>query len=144
MAYPAAQLIAAYTAANVGVAPDASTTAILGSMATQTQAGQMADATALACVVNSADMTTTVANTADQFFTGLTTSQAGLAFLVNSGANATDLNDPYYAAFNIENRYMNFAANLGLLGAGAASFASTYGSMTFAAFVAALYETIIG
>jgi len=64
-------------------------------MATQTQAGQMTDATALAYVVNSADMTTAVANTAYQFFTGLTPSQAGLAFLVNSTTNGTDLNDPY-------------------------------------------------
>jgi len=147
MAYTSAQLIAAYTAANVGVAPDAATTALLGAFATQTSTGQLSDSAALAYVLNSADIDTNVAVASYQFFTGKTPTQAGLAYLVNSTANATDLNDPYYASFNIENRYMNFAANLGLQGDGAAAFSTNYSSTAipvFSTFIGVIYEQIIG
>jgi len=144
MAYTSAQLIAAYTAANDGVAPSAATVAVLNAQATQIQTGQFTDTQALSFIINSADATTAVAVQAYQFFTGKTPSKAGLDFLVNSAANPNDLNDPYYAQFNIENRYINFAANLGLLGEGAAAFKSTYGGLNFSTFVGTLYETIIG
>ena len=147
MAYTSAQLIAAYTAANVGVAPDAATTTLLGAFASQTSTGQLSDSAALAYVLNSADLSTNVALASYQFFTGKTPTQAGLAYLVNSTANATDLNDPYYASFNIENRYMNFAANLGLQGDGAAAFSTSYSSTAiplFSTFVGVIYEQIIG
>ena len=144
MAYTSAQLIAAYTAANDGVAPSAATVSILNTTAAQNQAGQITDTGALAFIINSADSTTAVATQAYQFFTGKTPSKAGLDFLVNSSANPTDLNDAYYAQFNIENRYINFAANLGLYGEGAGSFAATYGGLGFSSFVGILYETIIG
>jgi S-layer protein len=144
MAYTSAQLVAAYTAANAGIAPDAATTALLAAFATQTQTGQLSDAAALAYVINSADNDVSVAVQAYQFFTGKTPTQAGLAYLVNSTTNTNDLNDPYYAQFGLENRYINFAANLGVVGEGAAAFASTYGSMSFAQFVGVAYETIIG
>jgi hypothetical protein len=144
MTYTAAQLTAAYTAANDGVAPDAATIAVINSDAAASLAGTLSDAAALAKIINSADRTTAVAVQAYQFFTGKTPSKAGLDFLVNSAGNPSDLNDPYYQQFNIENRYINFAANLGLIGEGAANFAATYGALSFTAFINSTYETIIG
>lgn len=144
MAYTSAQLVAAYTAANNGVAPDAATTALLNAFAAQTQTGQLSDAQALSFVINSAQDDVQVAVQAYQFFTGSVPSSAGLDYLTNSATNANDLNDAYYAQFNLENRYINFAANLGLNGEGAAGFASTYGGLTFNSFVDVIYETIIG
>ena len=88
--------------------------------------------------------TTSVAVTAYQFFTGSIPSAAGISYLVNSPANTSDLNDGYYLPFNVENRYINFAANLGLVGEGKAGFAATYGAMSFAQAVAAIYDKVIG
>jgi hypothetical protein len=88
--------------------------------------------------------TTSVAVTAYQFFTGSTPSAAGTSYLVSSGDNPNDLNDAYYRPFNVEYRYINFAANLGLVGDGKAAFAATYGAMTFGQAVAAVYEKVIG
>lgn len=145
MAYTSAQLIAAWTAANNGVTPDAGTTALLNAFAAQTQTGAMSDATALAYVINSAQDDVQVAVQAYQFFTGAIPSAAGLDYLTNSVDNTSDLNDAYYAQFNLENRYINFAANLGSgAGEGAAGFAAAYGALTFAQAVDILYETIIG
>ncbi len=144
MAYTSAQLVAAYTAANNGVAPDAATTALLNAFAAQTQTGQLSDAAALSYVVNSAQDDVQVAVQAYQFFTGTIPSTAGLDYLTNSATNTQDLNDPYYAQFNLENRYINFAANLGVVGEGATAFSTTYGGLTFAQYVDVVYETIIG
>ena len=144
MTYTAAQLTAGYTAANDGVAPNAALQATIASQAAASANGQLTDADALGAMIHSALSTTDVAVQAYQFFTGQTPSKAGLDFLVNSATNPSDLNDPYYAQFNDENRYINFAANLGLIGEGATAFKGTYGAMTFSAFVASIYETIIG
>ena len=144
MAYTSAQLVAAYTAANNGVAPDAATTALLNAFAAQTQTGQLSDAAALSYVINSAQDDVAVALQSYQFFTGKTPTSAGLDYLTNSAANPNDLNDPFYAQFNLENRYINFAANLGVAGEGATAFNTTYGSLSFAQFVDVIYETIIG
>ena len=73
MAYTSAQLIAAYTAANDGVAPSAATLSILNTTAAQNQAGQITDSGALAFIINSADSTTAVAAQVYQFFTGTPT-----------------------------------------------------------------------
>jgi hypothetical protein len=95
-------------------------------------------------MVNTADADTAVAEQTYQYFTGLTPSAAGLAFLTNSASNTNDLNDPYYAKFSLENRYINFAANLGVFGDGAAAFQATFGSLTFAQSVQLAYDRIIG
>jgi hypothetical protein len=87
--------------------------------------------------------TTSVAATAYQFFTDSIPSAAGFSYLVSSPTNPADLNDSYYSAFNTENRYINFAANLGLTGEGKAAFAQTYGSMSFGEAVAAIYDKVI-
>jgi len=152
MSYTSAQLIAAYTAANVGVPPSAATAALLAAFATETQTGQLSDAAALSFVLNSADSTTAVAEQSYNFFTGKTPTKAGLDFLVNSPTNTTDLNDPFYQAFSLENRYINFAGNLGVVGEGSAAFLATYGGISLTAdpatgisnFVNVIYETIIG
>lgn len=90
--------------------------------------------------------TTSVALTAYQFFTGKTPGKAGLSYLVNSPDNPSDLNDAagIYAQMNTENRYINFAANLGLVGEGKAAFASAYQSLTFRQAVEKAYDVVIG
>jgi hypothetical protein len=144
MSYTAAQLIGAWTAANDGVTPDAATQSTLTTMGSLTQSGQLSDVDALAYLIDSAQDDVEVAVQAYQFFTGKSPSKAGLDYLTHSDANPTDLNDPYYLQFNLENRYINFAANLGLFGEGAAAFKTNFGGLGFAAFVDAAYEAVIG
>jgi hypothetical protein len=90
--------------------------------------------------------TTSVALTAYQFFTGKSPGAAGLKYLVNSPDNSSDLNDAggIYAVMNTENRYINFAANLGLVGEGKAAFQTAYGALTFRAAIEKAYDVIIG
>lgn len=144
MAYTIYQLAAAYRAANNGVQPDAAASAELLLIANKSQAGQITDQAAMSYVVNSADNDVSVAVQVYQFFTARTPTKAGLDYLVNSPANPNDLNDPYYAKFGLEDRYINFALNLGVLGEGASHFSAVYGGLTFDAFVTAAYQAIIG
>jgi serralysin len=95
-------------------------------------------------VVDTANGDTAVAEQMYYYFTGKTPTVAGLAFLTNSNLNASDLNDLYYAKFSMENRYINFAANLGVAGAGATYFTGAFGTLTFAQAVEKAYGQIIG
>lgn len=140
MAYTLKQLTMAWTAVHDGIAPNSETTANLALLTN----ASFTDAQALSAVLNGADSTTSVAVLAYQFFTGKSPTKEGLDYLVNSAGNPNDLNDPYYAKFNLENRFMNFAANLALGGQAATAFAARYGAMSYADFVASIYETIIG
>jgi hypothetical protein len=79
-----------------------------------------------------------------QFFTGSVPTEGGFLYLINSTDNATDLHDPYYAGFNTENRFINFANNLGSAGAGAAAFDAAFGGLTFEQAVALAYDEIVG
>ncbi len=88
--------------------------------------------------------TTSVALSAYQFYTGLTPTGPGLDWLVSSPANFTDLNDGYYRRFSLENRYINFSANLGLAGEGRDFFFANYQHLTFAQAVEKAYDVIIG
>ena len=144
MAYSYDQIIKAYTELHVGKAPDRATADSLILTTSMNQSGQLSDAQVVSILVNGADDTTAVAVMSYQFFTGKSPTAAGLTYLVNSATNTTDLNDGYYSKFNLENRYINFAANLGLYGEGAIAFASKYGAMDFNTYVASIYETIIG
>lgn len=144
MAYTLDQLTAAYRAANNGVQPDAAASVELQVIAHRLLTGWITDQTAMSYVVNSADNDVSVAVQVYQFFTARTPTKAGLDYLVNSPANPNDLNDPYYAKFGLEDRYINFALNLGVLGEGASHFSSVYGGLTFDAFVTAAYQAIIG
>ena len=144
MAYTSQQLTMAWTAVHNGVAPDAATQRSLEVFANFNASGQFSDADTLSHVLNSGDDTTAVALLTYQFFTGKSPTKAGVDYLVHSDANPSDLSDAYYAKFNIENRYINFAANLGVNGDGAKDFAAKYGAMSFGDYVASIYETIIG
>lgn len=79
-----------------------------------------------------------------QFFTGAVPSESGFFYLIDSAANPADLNDAYYTMFNQENRFINFANNLGSAGAGKATFDSAYGNLTFDAAVNKAYDSIVG
>jgi hypothetical protein len=125
-------------------APTADEAANLASLNQQVTAGQITMTQAVESVCQTAINEVSVANEVYQFFTGATPSLAGLQYLVHGGGNSNDLTSAYYAQFNLENRYINFAANLGVSGAGAAAFAAAYGSLTFSQAVAQAYNAIIG
>ena len=136
-------LKAAY-AAMMGHAPTAADQTLLNTTSKLMGEGSLSKTEALGQIANLADGTVALAEASYQFFTGRTPSQAGLAWLVSSPANPTDLNDAYYAGFSLENRYINFAVNLGKFGEGSASFISKFGTKTLAATVKDAYATIFG
>ena len=144
MPYTAAQLTTFYSNANLGIQPTAAESLLLSAYAQQDQSGSLTDAQTLAQVLQFSQDKTDVALSTYQFFTGATPSLAGLAFLVHGGSNPNDLSSAYYAGFNKENRYYNFAINLATGSSAATTFASTYGAVTFAQAVQAAYETIVG
>ncbi|AWC68649.1 hypothetical protein CA606_20145 [Caulobacter vibrioides] len=88
--------------------------------------------------------TTGVAHDAYKFFAGVTPTRAGMSWLIDSISNPNDLTDQYYAKFTVENRYINFAVNLGKFGEGHAGFEAKYGSLSFSEAVAKAYGEIIG
>ena len=143
MPYTSATLTTIYTNIHAGLAPSAAQQALLNAYAAQNNAGTLTDAQTLQAVIDTADGDSAVAIGSYQYFTGTSPSAAGLAFLVNSATNATDLNDAYYQNFNQTNRFINCAANLGT-GAGAAAFKTAYGALTTSQTVDIAYETIIG
>ena len=96
-------------------------------------------------LVNMVLGTTSVANLTYAFFTGATPSAGGLNYLISpTGGNASNLNSAYYSAFNVENRYINFAINLGKFGEGSAAFNAGYGSLDLSAATAKAYTEIFG
>jgi hypothetical protein len=117
---------------------------LLPSLAAQVDRGVLNIADARAQIIDWASTTTSVANLAYDFFTGRTPTRDGLDYLINSASNAGDLNDPYYARFNLENRYINFAVNLGKLGEGQANFAREYGGLNLQQATKKAYGEIFG
>lgn len=100
---------------------------------------------AITQVSKAALSTSTVAVLAYQFFTGKTPTAAGMDYLVNpDGVNTNNLNSSYYQSFNLENRYINFAVNLGKIGEGAASFSADYGGLSLFDATRKAYATIFG
>jgi hypothetical protein len=116
----------------------------LVSLANSVDTGATTLAKAITTIGHYADDTTSVATLTYQFFTGKIPTSAGLDYLVHSSSNANDLNDPYYAQFNIENRYINFSVNLGKLGEAANTFQSKYGAASLAATLSAAYTQVFG
>ncbi|HWU79473.1 MAG TPA: hypothetical protein VN158_05340, partial [Caulobacter sp.] len=107
--------------------------------------GRITPAEALAAVGRLAGQATSVANLTYQFFTGSTPYASGLDYLVSSsGGNPFNLNSPYYQGFNPENRYINFAVNLGKTGEGRAGFAAAYGGLSLAQALTKAYADIFG
>ena len=102
-------------------------------------------AAAIDSVVKLADLTTSVATLSYQFFTGKIPSLAGLNYLVStSGPNPNNINSAYYQLFSMENRYINFAVNLGRDGEGKAPFTAKYGSLSLFDATREAYKTIFG
>ena len=108
-------------------------------------AGAMTQTGAIAEVVKAADQTTSVATLSYLFFTGKIPGQAGVDYLVSpTGPNSNNLNSAYYQTFNLENRYINFAVNLGKIGEGAAKFMTDYGSLSLFDATRKAYAAIFG
>lgn len=96
-------------------------------------------------IIDRADATTSVATLSYQFFTGKVPGLGGIDYLVDpKGVNSNNLNSAYYQAFNLENRYINFAVNLGKSGEGRAQFEAKYGAMTLFDATREAYKTIFG
>ncbi len=99
----------------------------------------------IAELVKRADATTSVATLSYQFFTGKIPSEAGIDYLVSPfGPNPNNLNAQYYQSFSLENRYINFAVNLGKVGEGHAKFEAAYGELTLFQATKKAYEEIFG
>jgi hypothetical protein len=114
-------------------------------LAQQVSAGSLSAAQAVADVVQAAGATTSVATLSYEFFTGKAPSATGMDYLVSpNGPNANNLNSSYYQAFNLENRYINFAVNLGKLGEGNATFTARYGTLSLFDATKLAYATIFG
>ena len=91
------------------------------------------------------DANTPIATLTHQFFLGKIPTAAGLEYLVlTTGPNPNNLNSAYYQSFSLENRYINFAVNLGALGEGRADFSAEYGDISLAAATRKAYGEIFG
>ena len=109
------------------------------------QAGTLGAAAGEAALFHLVDGTVSLANISYAFFVGSTPTAAGLAYLTHSATNTTDLNDPYYAQFDLANRYINFAINLATgTGAAAAQFRASYGDGDLTQAAGKAYAAIFG
>ena len=109
-----------------------------------TQSGDLKSASEAVISLGAAG-STNVAVLAYQFFTGATPKAEGLDYLIlPTGPNPNNLNSAYYQHFNIENRFINFAVNLGKLGEGRAAFEAAYGALSLADAVTKAYTEILG
>jgi pimeloyl-ACP methyl ester carboxylesterase len=107
--------------------------------------GSLTQAAALQSLLQTAEATTSVATMAYEFFTGSAPSAAGIDYLVSpTGPNANNLNAAYYQSFSLENRYINFAVNLGKAGEGQAAFTAAYGSLSLFEATRTAYAKIFG
>ncbi|MDR7229106.1 Ca2+-binding RTX toxin-like protein [Caulobacter sp. BE264] len=120
-------------------------TAMLEDLFKRWGAGQLTSSQVTAEIVKAAGATTSVATLAYEFFTGKIPGEAGLNYLVApTGPNPNNLNSAYYQTFNLENRYINFAVNLGKLGEGKEAFAAKYGALSMVDATREAYKTIFG
>ena len=123
----------------------AALTALSQDLLTRWTTGQLTYEQVTAEIVKNAGATTSVATLSYEFFTGKVPSQAGVDYLVSpTGPNGTNLNSAYYQTFNLENRYINFAVNLGKNGEGRDAFAAKYGAMSLFDATREAYKTIFG
>ncbi len=142
MALSTAQLTTFYTVANQGAAPTAAKTAQIAAIS----ASNATDAAKQAQIGVLLQDTVGVATLTYAFFGNTTPTAAGLAYLVSSKANTSDLNDAYYAQFNQENRFFNFALNLAATPASAyaSAFATSFSAPTIEQTISTAYDQIIG
>ena len=110
-----------------------------------TAAATMTTNQAIAEIVQGAQTTTSVATLAYEFFIGKAPSSGGMDYLISpTGPNPNNLNAAYYQAFSLENRYINFAVNLGKVGEGNTAFTAKYGALTLFEATRTAYATIFG
>lgn len=134
--------VASLLRANAATGSGATVTADLSA---KLSAGTLTTAGAIAEVVKVADQTTSVATLSYLFFTGKIPGQAGYDYLVSpTGPNGNNLNSAYYQFFNLENRYINFAVNLGKVGEGNTKFTAEYGSLSLFDATKKAYAGIFG
>lgn len=113
--------------------------------ASQIDSGLASPATIATDLAHQAASTSSVATLAYEFFTGSAPSAAGMDYLVSpTGPNPNNLNSAYYQSFSLENRYINFAVNLGAVGAGEANFEAQYGALDLSDATTLAYTTIFG
>lgn len=111
----------------------------------QVSSGAKTEAAALNEIVQKADASAAVATTNYAFFTGKTPGEGGMDFLLSPiGPNPNNINSAYYQSFNAENRYINFAVNLGRDGEGKAAFQTEYGGKSLADATKTAYAKIFG
>ncbi|WP_369062391.1 matrixin family metalloprotease [Caulobacter sp. 73W] len=114
-------------------------------LSSRVAAGSLSLSAAIGELVKAADATTSVARLSYQFFTGKIPGGPGLDYLVSpTGPNPNNLNSPYFQSFNLENRYINFAVNLGRDGEGKAAFQAEYGGLSLFAATKKAYGKIFG
>jgi serralysin len=119
---------------------DAVTKSIAGAMA-----GGTSYADAIGLVTKAAVDTSAVAALSYQFFTGKTPTALGMDYLIDpNGPNPNNLNSATYQTFNLVNRFINFAVNLGQNGEAAASFDAAYGSLSLFDATQKAYGLIFG
>lgn len=107
--------------------------------------GTLTDAAAIVSIVGAAGATTSVATLSYEFFTGKIPTQEGVDYLVSpTGPNPNNINSAYYQNFSLENRYINFAVNLGKIGDGKDTFAAAYGDLSLFDATRKAYATIFG
>ncbi len=122
-----------------------SNTPAAAEIAARVESGQTTFANAAADLVRAAAATSSVATLSYQFFTGKVPGGPGMDFLVSpTGPNANNLNSAYYQAFSLENRYINFAVNLGKAGEGKDAFLAGYGSLDLFEATRKAYGVIFG
>jgi len=141
----AAPVISAFQNILRETTPTAAHVAMRGQLAIGVSNADLTYADAVSQLIKTAGATTSVATLAYQFFTGKIPGGPGYDYLVSpTGPNANNLNSAYYQSFNLENRYINFAVNLGKVGEGSAKFAADYGGLTLAEATKKAYGQIFG
>lgn len=119
--------------------------ALLANLSSQIDGGSLSVTDARAQIAKLAVETTTVASMAYSFFTPGVPGAGGFDYLIStSGPNPTNLNSDYYKTFNVENRFINFATNLGRAGEGAAWFNANYGALSTRDALIKAYAEIFG
>ena len=125
--------------------PSGSALTLENALSAQLTSGQIAPLNAASQIVAFAVGTSSVATLSYEFFTGKAPSAAGMDYLVSpTGPNPNNLNSTYFQSFSTENRYINFAVNLGKAGEGAANFSAKYGSETLFDATRQAYAAIFG
>ena len=123
----------------------AADTAFLNSLTTAVTIGAKTLPQAYADLAQRADGTTAVAAMTYQFFLGFAPSKGGFDFLVSpTGPNPNNINSAYYQSFDIINRFINFAVNVGAGGEGRPAFQADFGGLTLFQATKLAYADIFG